>query len=271
MVKLVFRKDFKYNGGMVLIWVSVFLVVLFSALVFFWHGQIIPQPFFHLMPEVDQPERGQRIIVIASHPDDETIAGAGYILSALRRGAEVWVVLATDGNKRGLGSRRIKEFHQAGASLGVSRQNRIEWRYVDGSLQEKHLARLGSDLESVVYRIRPHILIAPHPEDTHRDHAVLGQMAQLSAQKHRLILYQYLTHFARFPRPKGEKSRSYLLPPLKLAVNGDWRVFPLSRLNQEIKKEALLSYRSQLVVPVMRELLLGFLKQNELFSVLDYS
>jgi LmbE family N-acetylglucosaminyl deacetylase len=45
-----------------------------------------------------QPERGERLLIVAPHMDDETIAAGGRALAALARGAEVSVVFLTAGD-----------------------------------------------------------------------------------------------------------------------------------------------------------------------------
>ena len=47
---------------------------------------------FHALPAL-----GARLLVLAPHPDDEVLGAAGMIDAAVRRGAAVRVVVATDG------------------------------------------------------------------------------------------------------------------------------------------------------------------------------
>ncbi len=256
---------------MLLIYGLLFLAVCLFSLVVFWHSQVVPQPLVHLINKADPPAYGQRILVLAPHPDDETLGAAGYILSALRRGAEVWVVLVTDGNKRGQNRRRTKEFQRACAVLGVPSGNLIYWHYPDGYLRANHQKGLQRHLHRAIGRIKPRVIVAPHCSDSHRDHVAVSRAAKAVARQDRLVVYQYLIHFHRFPAPRGYLFDDYLLPPLSLALNEDWRVFQLSSVDREIKEEALRVYRSQLRFRVIRDLLLSFLRRNELFSVIDYS
>lgn len=50
------------------------------------------------LPRARVPERGQRVLVFAPHPDDETLGVGGLIDRAQRRGAEVRVVFLTCGD-----------------------------------------------------------------------------------------------------------------------------------------------------------------------------
>jgi LmbE family N-acetylglucosaminyl deacetylase len=254
---------------------GLFLAALFLlGLIIFWYGQTIPQSLIYLIARLNQPERGQRVLVLAPHPDDETIGAGGYIAKASRMGSEIWVVLVTDGNKRGISKRRFREFRQACSVLGIPSHRRFYWHYSDGSLRTGRLEELQHNLDKLIRKINPHLIIAPHIQDTHRDHAAIGQVADISARKNKIILYQYLVHYHRFPETSLKKNRkqdNYLLPPLNLMMNEDWRVFHISKIDQGVKREAFEAYRSQLVVPVMNNMLREFLKQNEIFSIIDYS
>lgn len=254
-----------------LIFILLLLTSVLLFLVIFWHSQIVPQTFVHLIEKADSPERGERILVLAPHPDDETIGAGGYLATALRRGAEVWVILVTDGNKRRQSRRRLKEFGRACSVLGVPAERRILWHYPDGSLRNQDPREIRQKLEKEVERIKPHLILAPHRHDIHYDHAVIGRVAGRVARCQGLMFYQYLVHFYRFPAPRGYYRNDYLLPPLRLSLDEDWRVFDLSPAVRELKEEALRGYRSQLRIRVMRDLLLSFLRRNELFAVSDYS
>lgn len=49
-------------------------------------------------PLLDPPSKGDRVLIVAPHIDDEAIAAAGYAAAGLRRGAEVSVVYVTAGD-----------------------------------------------------------------------------------------------------------------------------------------------------------------------------
>ena len=97
--------------------------------------------------------RGERILILAPHPDDETLCCAGSIQQAVRAGAEVYVVWATAGDgfefdaaltqkslrpgprqMRALGEARAQEALRAAALLGVPRDHTFMLGYPDGGL-----------------------------------------------------------------------------------------------------------------------------------------
>src|SRR5881394_1680154 len=69
---------------------------------------------------------GPRVLVIAPHPDDETIAAEGLIAATVRDGGDVHVVVVTDGEAgvnrtraANLGAAREAETRAVLATLGV--------------------------------------------------------------------------------------------------------------------------------------------------------
>jgi LmbE family N-acetylglucosaminyl deacetylase len=96
------------------------------------------------------PAVSDRVLIVAPHPDDETLCCAGLILQAQRAGAAVAVVWLTDGDgfeidavvvertlrPRGggllhLGAQRMSEAQAAAAVLGVPPENRYFLGYPD--------------------------------------------------------------------------------------------------------------------------------------------
>lgn len=49
-------------------------------------------------PVLAPAEAGDRILVIAAHPDDEVLGAAGYVADAVGRGAQAWFVVVTNGD-----------------------------------------------------------------------------------------------------------------------------------------------------------------------------
>lgn len=49
------------------------------------------------LPQLPMPGGGARLVVLAAHPDDETLGCGGLLADAARAGADITVLLATDG------------------------------------------------------------------------------------------------------------------------------------------------------------------------------
>jgi len=67
---------------------------LAAAAIYGWRHRNTPQEG----PLLDPPAKGDRVLIVAPHIDDEAIAAAGYAAASLRRGAEVSVVYVTSGD-----------------------------------------------------------------------------------------------------------------------------------------------------------------------------
>ncbi|MBI2448015.1 PIG-L family deacetylase [Candidatus Microgenomates bacterium] len=230
-----------------------------------WRYQVLPQSAIYLLDDIPEPKKNERIIVFSPHPDDETIAAGGYIAAAAHNGAEVWMVLVTDGNRHGLEQKRYDEFRRSADILGVKRRNLFFLNYADGTLSKQNTTMLESRFSRIVAKIKPDIIIAPHKNDHHADHAIIGKAISNIATK-KIVVYYYLVHHARFPLPRKFDPEFYLLPPIKMiSFDQKWYRFMIARVNEDIKHEAVLQYKTQLRFPPLRNLLLGLIRRNELF------
>lgn len=105
------------------------------------------------LPPFEPPTAHDRILVVAPHPDDETLCCAGLIRRALASGATVAVVWLTPGDAfeldalveehhlrlrgrgmQSLGRQRILEAHQAATRLGVAPEQQFMLGYPDRGL-----------------------------------------------------------------------------------------------------------------------------------------
>jgi LmbE family N-acetylglucosaminyl deacetylase len=129
-----------------------------------------------------------------------------------------------------------------------------------------------NDLTNILSDYQPDLIIYPHPEDVHPDHWGLSAFTRLALAiaQHKKPgfqpdTYAYLVHRPDYPKPKGLKPTSYLLPPAKLLViDPNWLGYDLSQEEINTKEKAIKQYRSQL--PLLHTLLDSFIRQNELFA-----
>jgi len=123
------------------------------------------------------------VLVVAPHPDDETIGVGATIAGLARRAARVRVLFLTDGEAShadvgGLGERRAAEATEALTCLGVptTRAERLGW--ADG--------RLAGDIDglaaAIASRVRGgDVVLSTWPGDGHPDHRAAGIAAQHAA------------------------------------------------------------------------------------------
>lgn len=226
---------------------------------------------------------GKRVLVIAPHPDDETLAAAGIIRRTLRNGGTVKVVVVTSGNhfvkaaqvvtgKKKVGQKefahlgrvREKECLAALRELGVREKDVIFMRYPDRGLlllwQDYRGRRLpcsaqGYRLEScfkeLITSFHPTDIYYPVGFDEHPDHrgvndfveSILG-ISRLNVRRHLYLVHYEKNRWPYFPWLSGYLP---LIPPYELIDKGwSWEVFPLHPDEVEKKRRALMFYRSQL-------------------------
>ena len=160
-----------------------------------------------------------RLLVLAPHPDDETLATGGLIQKAVAAGAAVRVVLATDGDdnpwpQRALerrwriapadrtrwGATRRCEALAALACLGVEAEGAAFLALPDQGITRLLMA--GDDapcaaLHSAIAAWRPTVLALPSGADRHPDHSALWVFAQMA--------------LARMPRGEWPRRLEYLV------------------------------------------------------------
>lgn len=116
------------------------------------------------------------VLVVAAHPDDETLGAGGLIASLHRRGASVTVLLATRGgasHRCGIPETRIDEFRSAMAFIAPAA------RIVDADLADSRLGEHRDELTMHVARAAAGVdlILAPWRGDGHGDHRAAGEVA----------------------------------------------------------------------------------------------
>jgi len=175
------------------------------------------------------------ILVIAPHPDDETLATGGMISAMRSDGQDVVVAAVTDGENAykdagSLGEVRAVEQRNALEVLGVSPAQTIRLKLPDSDVATHEQALVASLLSFATSRTH---MIAPWPADFHPDHEACGRAAQTVARQTgaRLSFYFFWTwHRGTIDVLKGENLRK----------------FPLSAAAIRAKAEALHCHASQL-------------------------
>lgn len=114
---------------------------LAAALYFY----VFPRPGRLRPPGVVEVPAGKRILVLAPHSDDETLGPGGFIAEATRRGDDVRVVLATNGD--GFRYAVEDEYHR----LRLTPAQYIQFGYVRQRESLAALAMLGVPAEKVTF------------------------------------------------------------------------------------------------------------------------
>lgn len=150
---------------------------------------------FRHEPSLDLPKGP--VMVVAPHPDDETL-GAGALIAAMSaQGVRVIVVAATDGEnaydlppaeRTSLGFIRQREQREALEELGVSADAIKRLRLTDSGLMGQTVELERRILEVVELEMT---ILAPWEGDFHPDHIACAQAASAIARAKKLPLLSY--------------------------------------------------------------------------------
>lgn len=190
------------------------------------------------------------LLVVAAHPDDETLGAGALIAACSGRGIPVTVVVATDGAAsgiEGIAQIRATELAAAASVLGTSV---ISLGFPDGATRE-HVDELRSALAPLISRTSANALIvAPWRGDGHRDHRVVGEIAIELARGRATLEYPiWMWHWATPSHPEVPWDRMVSVPATPT------------------KSEAISQYSSQTDgdEPMLRpEFLANFAREREL-------
>jgi LmbE family N-acetylglucosaminyl deacetylase len=116
----------------------------------------------------------RRALVLAPHPDDETIGCGGCVALLADAGADVRVLVASageasvgDASAASTGAARAEELGVACGILGATVEGVLS--LPDGGLSG-HEEAVTAAVDAVVARFRPDVVFAPWPLDEHPDH-----------------------------------------------------------------------------------------------------
>lgn len=126
--------------------------------------------------------RGERLLVLAPHPDDEVIGCGGLVAQHLREKREVRVVVATDGAQAGDAALREEESRRGLAKLGEGAAIEFLGR-PDRALDDSIAPRL----REILREYRPDLILVPAPIEIHPDHLTLSRVFCELVQRDELL------------------------------------------------------------------------------------
>jgi N-acetylglucosamine malate deacetylase 1 len=116
----------------------------------------------------------KRVLVVAPHPDDETLGVGGTIAKYSAQGDEVFVLMVS-GHLPPIYSRKayeetVSEAYSAFSVLGVTRSEFLEIPAT--MIGDQPLHEVNGRISKVVNDFNPHIVLCPYP-DRHVDHRLV--------------------------------------------------------------------------------------------------
>ncbi|SDW77777.1 N-acetylglucosaminyl deacetylase, LmbE family [Arthrobacter sp. cf158] len=186
--------------------------------------------------------RAMTFVVLAAHPDDETLGAGGFLATLNSAGATVKVLLCTAGEAshpdsktttpEQLAAVRLEEFHSAVSGLVPG----STWRFLelpDGQLAA-HSASIADAVREAAsgQRAEDVVIVAPYRSDGHTDHDALGTVAAEVASEGGHGLLEYPIWY-------------WLWAGLEDNTWKDWVRVPLSQEVQQAKAAAMRAHASQ--------------------------
>jgi LmbE family N-acetylglucosaminyl deacetylase len=117
---------------------------------------------------------GKRVMIVAPHPDDETLGVGGTIAKYSAQGADIFVLIVS-GHLPPLYSRKDydKTVHEAESAfklLGVSESEFLEIPATMINSEPPH--KVNGRISKIINDFKPHIVFCPYP-DRHIDHRLI--------------------------------------------------------------------------------------------------
>ncbi|MDT3330239.1 PIG-L family deacetylase [Microbacterium sp. KSW-18] len=191
------------------------------------------------LPSLD--ETFEHLVVVAAHPDDETLGVAGLMARTVSRDAKVTVLIATDGE----GSHPDSPSHTPADLAAVRRREvaaaldhlspSIDVRFLglpDGGTDD-HRDAIAEALRALLQGQGAHLVVVPWSGDSHRDHRVA---AEVTAE----VCTELGVPWREYPIWLWHWGSTDDLPW------DDLEVVTLDELTAELKRTAMRHHRSQI-------------------------
>lgn len=182
-----------------------------------------------------------RVLVLAAHPDDESLGAGGLLATCAATGLDAALVVVTDGegshpgspthDPGALASRRRRELTGAAAALGLPTTAVTFLGLPDGAVAD-HADEVVAAVVDRVGDGRDCLVVAPYRADGHPDHEAAGRCAAAAAHRTGAVLAEY-------PIWLWHAGDATDLPLRSMAR------FPLSDRARAAKRAAIASHASQ--------------------------
>ena len=116
------------------------------------------------------------IVVIAPHPDDETLGVGGTLLKEKKAGSDIhWIIVTSisteEGWNRELVSSRKKEIEIVSNKNNFNSVHDLE--IPTTKLDTHSMSSIIENINNIIVKIKPNIMYIPHYSDIHTDHQVV--------------------------------------------------------------------------------------------------
>ena len=113
----------------------------------------------------------KKILVIAPHPDDETLGCGGTLLKHKNQKDKIYCLFVTNlGPKHKYFKKRKKEIENVAKSFKFD--GYVLGKFQPSSLEKQPKKKVIEFIGNFIKKIQPNKLLVPFPHDAHRDHKV---------------------------------------------------------------------------------------------------
>lgn len=147
------------------------------------------------------------VLVVAAHPDDETLGCGGTLLKLKDQGADLsWLVFTNISEEIGYSKEvvgeRQKEIEDISSLYGFS--NNINMDLPSAGIDTLPKSKIIENVSNIIHRIKPDALFLPNRSDPHTDHQIVFETTMASTKSFRcpfiknIFLYETIseTEFA---------------------------------------------------------------------------
>jgi len=115
------------------------------------------------------------VLVVATHPDDETLGCGGTLLKHKARGDTLWWIIVTRAWEPKYSKEAVLRQAQQVKAVGAAYPfDHTEWcDFKTTSLDSSSRSAVIDRLREIIQRIRPDVVYAPNPLDAHSDHRLV--------------------------------------------------------------------------------------------------
>lgn len=127
-----------------------------------------------------------------------------------------------------------------------------------------------ADLKEILLEFKPTKIFTSHPGDVHPDHQSLPLYLKIAMwdveRELNPEVYHFITHYGRWPQPRGYQPEHPLDPPAQFDVGNRWVILPISEEQRDNKLAALQAHKTQWGSG--QPYLESVVRANELFDVI---
>lgn len=122
----------------------------------------------------------KKVLVIAPHPDDETLGCGGTILKYISNGDSVyWLIVTNVDEKYGWAKERVesrqKEIERVSKKFGFTKTFKLDFPTI--KLETIPIGEIIRSISGIMNEVKPEIVYLPNRTDVHSDHQIVFNAA----------------------------------------------------------------------------------------------